>query len=879
MIKIIDCHHSYSENNEFSWKISGDTDQAAYCVQIQNRMREIVWNSGKVESENRHNVPCTVQLEKEEKYNWSVECWGTDGSADRIEGKTFYSGIDGWEAEWIEPNRTRKPMMDSTEPVEPVGRGERVGDALERLDPVVYMRKCFNLDKIPEYGVIYATARGIYHIWVNGVRVSNLFAPGNTSYNKHIDYQCYDVTKVLKTGENVIAIALADGWYTGKIGAVGIGRQFGEENAVLWQLICKDKEKNKLVYYSDESMKWSYGALRYADLYIGEYYDAGMELIGWKHSGFDDSEWYPVNIRKYGYQELELQSIPDIKETRTIEPKVIRTEKNEILLDAGENIVGYISFELQLQKGQIISFEHSETVDKDGNYLQNIIGQNKDQADYYKADRNGIAKWKPQFTYHGFRYVRVNGTDDRHPKHYQIHVIETPMRKTADFTCSDERLNTLQENIYRSQQGNMISIPTDCPQRERVGWTGDMQVYAPTACYEADVEQFLRHWMRDVQNEQLEDGQVPHIVPCMPSHDIMKPAGIKGVSAAGWSDAAVIVPWRLYQAYGDIRILEENYELMSRYMKSTENCVAEIPDNFDELTPQRQAVQKYLWNTGFQYGDWLMPSIQMSGGSIFEVVQQTGYVMATLMFALTTQLMSEICTVLGKEEEAKHYQELNEKVKHAFNVEYVNEDGLITKDYQGVYVLALWTDALPEKLRGKALEHLIQLIHDNNDLLDTGFLSVAYLLPVLQKMGRSDIANMLLMRDQCPSWLYEVKMGATTMWEYWNGYAEDGTPGDCSMNHFAFGCVGEYLYRTILGIQAENPGFKRMKIKPDVTCGLSYAKGYFESIWGKVEVHWKKKEGGYTLDVAIPPNTTAEVEIGRHKGIYGCGTYHIETES
>lgn len=877
MLHIINGSVRFLEKPEFSWILEGDEDQISYEIKIKDAKDEIYWNSGKITDGNRHNIACDKALQDESVYTWDVKVWGAAGGTFEYQGGKIYTKISSWNAKWIEPARVRKPLTDSLEPIEPTAKGKIPGNSLEKLDPVTYFRREFELSEVPAQALVYAAAHGIYALYINGERVSDLFDPGYTSYEKHIDYQCYEVTDLLRAGKNVMAFGLADGWYTGKISALGIGQQFGTENAILGQLIMENPDGSKTIITTDRETRWAEGALRYADLYIGEYYDAHYVKEGWNLPEYDmDSSWKAVAVRDYGYETLVMQTIPGVKEIRTIRPEVLVAPNGDMLLDAGENIVGYVSFEIALKAGDIVSMEHSETLDKDGNYIQNIIGQNKDQMDFYAASADGVVTYKPEFAFHGFRYVRVSGTKDMDREHYMIHVIGTPLRKTGEFTCSDDRLNKLQEMICRSQLGNMISIPTDCPQRERTGWLGDMQVFAPTGCYEYDIEEFLRHWLADIRNEQLADGQIPHITPCMKSHDIMKPPGIEGVSAAGWSDAAVIIPWRLYEAYGDINILKENFEMIKAYMASTEELVAELPANYEELDDDRKAVQKYLWNTGFQYGDWLMPSIQMSGRPIFEVVVQTGYVVATLLFLLTTDITAKICELLGEKELCRHYRELNGKVREAFVSEYVNTDGTLTKDYQGVYVLALKTNAIPEELRPRAVERLAELIHENNDLLDTGFLSVAYLLPVLKENGLKDLANRLLFRDECPSWLYEVKMGATTMWEYWNGYAPDGTPSDCSMNHFAFGCVGEYLFHDILGIQSTAPGCSVLEIKPDTDCGLTWAKGSYETVWGNCKIEWKKEAGYTVLYLKLPPNVTAKVHTGKQFRTFHCGTYRIE---
>ena len=875
MLSIYDATCSCRETKYyFSWKLKGDCGQADYRICVNNIWGEQVWDSGIRKDCKRHNILCETELKKGGKYEFTITCHNVAGEEASVKGEAFYTEIEQFQAFWIEPDRKRKPLTDSKDPHE-----KRIEtDPLERLDPPVYFRKKFKLDELPPQTLLYASAHGIYKLWINEEEVSDLFAPGYTSYHRRLEYQCYDVTEYLRKGENVLTAIVADGWYTGKIGAVGYGQQYGTENAFLFQMEGREKEKTVFTICSDESVRWTTGALRYADLFVGTYYDAEKEIEGFQQPDFEDKNWMKVKCPSYGYDHLSLQTIPPVKETRSIIPEVFISPAGELILDAGENIVGYVSFELQLEKGEVVSLEHSETLDKTGNFLKNIIGHNKDQKDFYRSKEDGVHFFKPPFTQHGFRYVRVEGTRDRNPDHYRIHVVETPMKVTGTFFCSDKKLNKLQENILRSQKGNMICIPTDCPQREKTGWTGDVQVYAATACYEQDVEGFLRHWLEDMRLEQLEDGQIPHIIPYIPSHDYMKPAGIEGVSAAGWSDAAILLPWRLYEAYGDQKILEENFDMICRYMESVEALASEIPAELEGEDQNVKERQKYLWNTGFQYGDWLMPSIQMSGRSIFEVVQETGYIVASLMYAITTEVMEKICHVLSEQKLEEKYRQLHQKIGEAFREEYIREDHTIVKNYQGVYVLALQAHILNPIETQTAVQQLVKLIRENDTRLDTGFLSVNYLLPVLAENGESALANELLFQDKCPSWLYEVKMGATTMWEYWNGYAEDGTPDEGSMNHFAFGCVGEYLYRSILGISYKEPGFRTIRIAPDFFCGLDFVKGTYDSIWGNIEIFWKKEKNLVRLDIVIPPDVEAEIMVEDQIYRYKCGKYSITRE-
>lgn len=850
--RIIDLEVIPGLQARFSWKLQGDKDQVAYQIEVLDEKDHTIWSSQKNVSEYRHGL-LSDELPYEMKLKAKVTVFFEDDVQEEVISDYFYTPIQKWSAKWVEPNRIRKPLIDKKKAWE-VRKFEQ--EAIDRLDAPIYLRKSFELSEVPTNALLYMTARGIYTTYINGHKVSDLFAPGYTSYQKQIDYQVVDVKDYLTPGQNVLSFILADGWYTGKIEYIGVGQQYGTENSLIAELKITTSAGEQTVI-TDEATKWTdTGALRFADLYVGEYYRQAMHLENWQTSFYDDAQWQKAEVKDYGYQELVLQDTPAIAQVRTIRPTILRSPKGELILDAGEIIVGYTSFEnVALAKNSVVSLEHSETLDKEGNFLQNILGQNKEQKDYYEAGEDGLHFWEPVATFHGFRYVKVEGTLDCDPSHYLIHVIATPLKNTGFLKTSDQRINQLQANIVRSQEGNMISIPTDCPQRERTGWTGDMQVYAPTACYEKDVEQFLRHWLVQMNHEQYADGQVPQVVPCPPSHDYMKPEGEDAVNTAGWSDAAVIVPWRLYEFYGDKRILEDNYEMMLRYMQSIEHRLSLLPDHYEDLSEKEKAIQPYLWNTDFQFGDWLMPSAGQDSA------KYTGNEVATLLVVLTTDLMRKICHVLGKEDVATHYQALNEKVKAAYLQAYMTEDGKMTSDYQGVYVLALATKTVPEALVPSALARLKELIYANHGCLDTGFLSVAYLLPVLHELGETQLANQLLFQDQSPSWLYEVKMGATTMWEAWNCYAEDGTPSADSMNHFAFGCVGEYLFRTILGIDKLAAGFKHVRIAPDFHSGFSYVQGAFYTIWGPVEVDWQILGNEKCLKVVLPPNVTAEIQL------------------
>ena len=862
MLNIYHQKCTHIPNTAFSWKLRGDVGQASYRIRLWKEENRLVWDSGVISSPARHNIPCGAALEPHSTYRWQVDVTGTDGSTDSAEGEAFHTGLPAWQAKWVEPDRRRKPLTDAIAPIHGL---EEARDPEEVLDPAVSMRKRFHLDTLPEKAYLYATAHGVYSIAVNGTTVSDLLAPGCTSYDKHLEYQCYEVTELLRTGENVISSTLTDGWYTGKIGAVGIGQQYGTENALLFQLDMEQRGIWSSVI-SDENVRSTTSPWKYADLFVGACFDQNADMPGWEAPGFDDSAWTPVIVKDYSMDNLSLQTIAPVSEERTIVPRIFTAPNGDLLLDAGETIVGYVSFTLPLKAGDAVKLEHSEVLDAAGNFMQNIAGQNKNQTDILYCAADGVQSWHPEFTYHGFRYVRVTGAPEG--GEYTVHVLCTPMDHTGTFRCSDPRLNQLQENIVRSQSGNMICIPTDCPQREKTGWTGDIQVYAPTACYEMDVEHFLRHYLEDMRNEQLADGQIPHIIPYIPSHDIMKPDWIDGISAAGWSDACVILPWRLYETYGDVEILKENYSMMRRYMDCIKGRVAAQPAS----DPRTDEHLKYIWNSDFQYGDWLMPSAVKSGLQGAEMMGLTGFEAATLMYIYTNTLMEQICLVLNKPEEAAEHAAIVQKTREAFCAEFANPDGTLKKSFQGLYILALEMEAIPEDLRQNTVNRLVELIHENDDRLDAGFLSIPFLLSVLCKYGHRELANRLLFQDKAPSWLYEVKQGATTVWESWEAIDAEGNPEPYSFNHFAFGCVGEYLFRNIAGIASTAPGFHQVRIQPDFHCGLQETEASYDSPLGEIRVHWENREGKIACSVTLPPDMTGCLVMDGKEIPLACGT-------
>jgi alpha-L-rhamnosidase len=870
----------------FSWRLRCEDRglrQAAYRIVVANHAGQTVWDSGLVPSAQVHGIPYGGgALCPNTDYVWTVASRSNSGDQAVGTQQTFSTGITDtslWKATWIEATLARKPLTDCTDSLK-VMRGLVPGrDPQDVLNPCLYFRRAVELgDKQVKRAIAYATAHGVYELHINGEVYGMPLVPGYTVYAKHQECQRYDVTASLAPGENVFAAIVADGWYTGKVGLMGIGEQYGTTNAFFLQVFLDYADGTSRLVCSDEHFRWSTGGYRYADLFVGERFDAGLEPQGFTLPGYDATGWQPVVCRGYGYGQLTGPMSDPVRVLREQRPKaLLKTPAGEIVLDAGENVAGYLRATLRGTKGDAVTLEYSETLDECGNFLQNVRvpGQNKDQKDCYVFGADGEAEYCPRFTYHGFQYVRIEGATDPKLSDFTVVVIGSDLERTGSFICSDDRLNRLQENIFRSQQGNMLYVPTDCPQREKAGWTGDMQIYAPTACFNMDVEAFLRKWLGDMRLEQLPGGQVPHVIPDIPSNAYV--SGADHTSSAGWGDACVIVPYRLYETYGDARVLAENYDMMLRWMAHVEHeASTAFPDGYEAMSPERKEWQKHLWNTGFHFGDWLIPSLSGSNSSPMTGAAMTKELTATAMFAYSAGLMAEIARILGDGERAAHFRELKGKIKNAFAREYVKDDGSLAAEFQGMYVLALQMDLLPETKRQAAVGRLVRMIEDNGGRLDTGFLSVPFLLDVLYDSGRPDVAFELLFQTRRPSWLYEVSWGATTVWESWNNITEDGKRHCHSYNHFAFGCVGDFIYRHVLGLQREAPGYERLRVQPDFSCGLEWASGSLETVYGKIAVEWRKEGADVFVRAEIPPNVTADIASGAHETTRaGSGTHEF----
>lgn len=879
-------------NPRFAWILESsdrNVKQTGYRIRIFAD-DEIVADTRKIESDSsiENEVSEFTALPMTE-YQAEIDVWDNYGNQAEAHICFETGRLDTpWEAVWVEPEQTPTPMPH------PVQELSAVAAAFEKdfseFMPVQLLRVPIHVEEGIRKARIYMSAHGIYRLSVNGVPVGDgEFAPDFTAYQSFLQYQTYDITETLSPGENVAGIMIADGWWSGRIGMSGESCQYGDKLGILFEARLTYRDGRVEVVTGDRATS-STGPVIYSDIFVGEKYDATKEMPGWDTPSFDGASWKPVNRVDYPMDNLTGQSGSAVSAIRVFEPKaVLRAPNGDMLVDAGQVLTGLLEFTVDAPSGTEIRMEHSEILDENGNFFNNIMGNNKDQTDYY-ITKEGKQTYRPLFTFHGFRYVRISGWPCKElcTKDFRIHVLSSAMEDIGSFRTSDEKLNRLQENIWWSQVSNTLSIPTDCPQRERAGWTGDIMAFAPTMCFNRNADTFLSRWMKSLRAEQLENGEVPMVVPYINGYKtIGKMMGYYSGAAegcdtsSGWGDAVLRVPLAVYKAYGDRRILEDNYGAMKKWLDYIEERAANHhPAEYETWDEVHRERSRFLWNTDFHYGDWLIPSMVIGKDAthMMDSALATRYIVAPAYFAFSAQMMKEVCEALGHTKEAEHYGDLYKKIREAFIEEYIREDGTAAVDLQGVYVICLKIGLVPDDLRQAMVNHLCELIAANHGCLDTGFLSVLFLMDALCENGREKDAFRQLFQNQCPGWMYEIEHGATTLWESWGAISEEGKVSTYSYNHYAFGCVGDWLYREIGGLQAAEPGYKKIRIAPRTDCGLKDARVTQRTPYGEASVCWRKSDGRIYLDTQIPANTSAEIILpGMEQVIVGSGTYHFET--
>lgn len=845
----------------FSWAMESDLSevvQIAYELSVSN-CGGTVWTSGRVASERCVSIPYGGALRPYERYEVRLTVWARgkrpDTAEDAQEETTstalFETGKlnTPWEAAFI------------------TGAGDLDDDGT--VPPYLFQKKVVAQKPVAR-ARMYVTALGCFTVQVDGHDVSEeYFAPGYSQYTKRLLYKTYDATALFAAGEHTVCAEVSGGWYAGRLGLTLNRNKFGPKRAFLMELHLWYEDGSHQVVCTDGSWQVTTdGFRRFADFFDGEVYDARREeLPAWA--------WTPARIYSGPVPTLEAyDGTPVIRHEELRPVKTLQDPSGKVILDFGRNFAGVISIrDLEMGAGRELEFRHGEVLNADSSLYTGNLRTAKAEIRYTTKD--GVQSYTPRFTYMGFRYVEVSGSGlspeelERIGSHVTAFELYSDMRRIGRFSCSEPYLNQLHENIVTSQKANFMDIPTDCPQRdERCGWTGDIAMFAGTAAFQMDTSVFLRKWLRDVTLAQRDNGAIPEIVPdnnmCS-----MKMDGFHGMlmntGFAAWGDATTMVPWALYQATGDLSYLENQYESMKSWVEY-------------ELKASRKlsvGQNRYIWDKSLQYGDWLAP-----GEGTVDGIKKGKYV-ATAYMAHSMRILIDSARLLGKTADAEKYEAEQKKVKAAYRKTFVKPDGHLAADFQSMYVLGIAFDLLNDAEKELALRDLAANIRAHGDHIGTGFVGTPFLEFVLCDHGEKDLAYKLLLQETAPGWIYPIKCGATSMWERWDALQEDGTVKDgggkdmnmVSFNHYAYGAVGDFLYRRIGGLEPVEPGYKKFRVAPVIGGGLTGARVSQESPYGFIEVSWCVKNGETEIDVTVPCNTSAEIVMNGEKKHCNSGKY------
>ena len=815
-----------------SWKLSSGR-QTAYQITAASGGRPI-WDSGRVESDRSIQVPYGgPPLHSRQRVVWRVRAWDEDGKSGPFSADACWEmGLlkrEDWIGKWI---------------------GSALAGDADNGAPCPHFRRPFTVETMPVSARLYITALGLYEVRLNGAAVGDdVFSPGWTDYRTRVCYRAYDITPLLRPGGNALGVVLGDGWYCGHVGWAP-RRVYGDRPRFLAQIAMDFEDGTIRIIPTGGGWKTAAGPILESDLIMGERYDARREIKGWDGPEFDDSAWDPASIYPDPGLNLAAPQAPPVRRIRSLVPVAPpRRVDGAWIYDLGQNMTGRVRLAVEGPAGALIRIRHAEVLDDSGRlYTKNL--RKARATDEYTLKGGGRESYEPHFTFHGFRYVEVSGLpENAAPPDVEGIVLHTDAPLTGTFTCSDPLITRLQENIQWSQRGNFLDIPTDCPQRdERLGWTGDAQVFVRTAVFNMDAAAFFTKWLDDAASSQSPQGHIPQVVP---NPD---PAYYDG--GPGWADAFPICAWAIYAAYGDTEILRRLFPALRKFV---DELASRHPDGI------RERPDLSLWNRpepprieavrGF--GDWIAldGSVDRHGSTPQDLI-------GTAYFHYSARLLAAMAGVLGRKRDAARYAKLAEKVRRAFRRRFLTRDGLLAGQTQTSLVLTLHFDLAPEEFRPALVESLVRDIERRGDRLSTGFLGTPHLLPVLTRFGRLDVAYRLLNQKAWPSWLYPVLHGATTIWERWDGWTEEKGFQDPSMNsfnHYAYGAVGEWLYSVVAGIESDPqaPAYKRIIFRPRPGGGLTAARAELESPYGRIVSAWEIAGDLFDWEIVVPPNTTA----------------------
>jgi len=798
-----------------------DWRQSAYELEVGD------WSSGRVDSAKSVLVPWGAPpLTSRDRRTVRVRVWGA-GSAE----PSAWSEDVVVEAGLFEPADWTAQLV---QPVLPESREEAV----------TLLRREFVLDRPVTRARLYATAQGVYEAELNGAVVGDqVLAPGWTSYTHRLRYQTHDVTDQLTEGVNALGVQLAEGWFAGYLGFTGRRNWYGDRTGALLQLEVDHPDGSRTVVTSDGACRsTTEGPTRASGLYNGETVDLRDELPGWSSPGFDDAGWAPVEVGSLDVTTLVAPTGPPVRRTEVVPVQAISTSPSgATLVDFGQNLVGRIRFSLpDAPAGTQITVRHAEVLE------HGELGTRPLKAaratDVVVLDGTGPRTWEPRFTFHGFRYAEVTGWPGELPATaLEAVVVHTDLRRTGTFACSDPDVERLHENVVWGMRGNFVDLPTDCPQRdERLGWTGDLQVFAPTASFLYDTTGMLRSWLADLAVEQLadHDGIVPMYVPFLELLPFPLQADV------GWGDAAVVVPWVLYQRTGDAGLLADQWKSMTAWI---------------DVFAARAGADLDFPDGGFSFGDWLDTAAPPDNPAAARTPWQC---VATAYLARSARTVAQAAQVLGRD--GARFTDLADRAAARFRAEYVTPTGRVTFPSQTAYALALEFDLLTPEQRTHAGALLAEQVLKDGFHIATGFLGTPLVTDALTAAGELPTAYELLLQRENPSWLYPVTMGATTIWERWDSMLPDGTinPGEMtSFNHYALGAVADWLHRTVAGLAPAAPGYRRLRVAPRPGPGITSASATHETPYGTAAVSWTVAGSAFSLDVTVPPGTTAEVVL------------------
>lgn len=802
-----------------SWIPVNAKRQSAYQV-VGKQTGITVFDSGKVESELFYHIPdylpkggCHI--------DWELVLWDEDnrqGPATLVWFETV-PAINDWKAKWIDPE-TIRPVKTETE---------------EKRNPASYLLKTFQAERCNQ-ARLYATAHGIYDIWLNGIHLEGwLLAPGTSQYDKRLMVQAYDISKLLSEGENTLLVSLGDGWYRGSVGNDMDINTFGDD----FSFICQLNADGNMILCTDETWKASNeGPLGLNDFMRGEEYDATKVEI---------MNWHPVIVQDYGYQNLLGSDCQPICAHEHIKARRIKTPLGETVLDFGQNFAGYVEFTVMAKKNQKLVLIHGETLDKDGNFTIDNFQNPRKQDCFQRVTyicKEGENYFRPTKSYFGFRYVKVEAEMTITGREFTGVAIYSDMQETCQFSCGKKEINQLFENTLWSMKSNFIGVPTDCPTREKSGFTGDAQVFCHSALYLMDSYPVFRQWLQELSAAAFPDGGLRQIAP-----DNRKPGYFE--NSSGWCDAIEIIPWRLWKRLDTLEAAEQNYKAMKNWMLfCLERAKETRPENLNRVSEE---LLPYFNDQGFHWGEWLEPGANTMETTMNNMKNGEPEV-ATAYLAYGCRLIAEIAKVLGKTEDAIFFMDAGNKARTAYRQAFLPE-GAVDSKRQCLYVRPLALGLFEEEEGKAAAKALACKIKENGNHLNTGFLSTGEICRVLTDNGQAGTAYDLLLQPICPGWLYPIKKGATTIWESWYGIASDGTIND-SLNHYSYGAITGWLIDRVCGINVEQ---RAIRVQPYPDKRLGYARGEYDSPIGKVCCGWKYIENDIEIEIQIPCGCVAEI--------------------